>query len=98
MLSLFGRGVNLDPVVEVEKPHRARTLPDERIKRRQKRSCEDAARPAGGAVKIGEVSPTADLDRFVRVCRVVRGLRHARTRIRAGSVAPKTLVTTKRTQ
>ena len=45
VLSLFGRGVNLDPVVEVEKPHRARTLPDERIKRRQERSCEDAARP-----------------------------------------------------
>src|ERR1700722_15399912 len=64
VLALVGRGVNLDPVVEIEEPQRAGTLPDERIERREKRPREDAARPASVAVKIGEASPAGNLDRL----------------------------------
>ena len=64
VLALFGRGINLDPVVEVEEPQRAGALPDERIERRQQRARRDASRLAGVAVKIGEVSPPGNLDRL----------------------------------
>ena len=64
VLALVGRRVNLDPVVEVEEPQRAGTLPDERIERRQKRPRGDAAGPQGVAVKIGEMGPAGNLDRL----------------------------------
>ena len=60
VLALVGRRVNLDPVVEVEEPQRAGTLPDERIERREKRPRGDAAGPAGVAVKIGEAGPARE--------------------------------------
>ena len=64
VLALVDRRVNLDPVVEVEQPHRAGALPDERIERRQQRPRGDAARPARVAVKIGEMGPARNLDRL----------------------------------
>ena len=64
VLALVGRRVDLDPVVEVEEPQRAGTLPDERIERRQKRLRGDAAGPAGVAVKIGAMGPARNLDRL----------------------------------
>ena len=64
VLALFGRSVNLDPVVEVEEPQRAGALPDQRIERREKRAGGDATRPAGVAMEIGVASPAGDLDRL----------------------------------
>ena len=64
VLALLGRSVNLDPVVEVEEPQRAGTLPDQRIEWREKRPRGNAARPAGVAVKVGVASPAGNLDRF----------------------------------
>ena len=64
VLALVRRRVNLDPVVEVEEPQRAGTLPDERIERRQQRPRGDAAWPAGVAMKIGEMRPARNLDRL----------------------------------
>ncbi len=64
VLALVRRRVNLDPVVEVEEPQRAGSLPDERIERRQQRPRGDATRPAGVTVKIGEPRPAWNLDRL----------------------------------
>ena len=64
MLALVGRRVNLDPVVEVEEPQSAGSLPDERIERRQQRPRRDAARPARVTVKVGEPRPARNLDRL----------------------------------
>ena len=64
VLALIGRRVDLDPVVEVKEPQRAGPLPDERIERREKRPRREAARPAGVAMKIGEMRPARNLDRL----------------------------------
>ncbi len=64
VLALVGRRVNLDPIVEVEQPLRARPLPDQRIERGQQRPRGDAAGPAGVPVKIGEMGPAGNLDRL----------------------------------
>ena len=64
VLALVRRRVNLDPVVEVEEPQRAGSLPDERIERRQQRPRRDATRPAGVTMKIGEPRPARNLDRL----------------------------------
>ena len=64
VLAFIGRRVNLDPVVKVEQPQRAGALPDERIERREKRPRGQAARPACVAVKIGEMRPARNLDRY----------------------------------
>src|SRR3984957_4056531 len=64
VLAFVRRRVNFDPVVEIEEPQRAGSLPDERIERRQQRPRRDATRPAGVTMKIGEPRPARNLDRL----------------------------------